>query len=137
MKPLPVQVTHATADPTESLRTGSTPAVRTIFISVETGYENLVGPVAQWLEPAAHNGLVGNSSPSVRTIDKSLHHTLPNVGGDATALNAAVQEMTASSSAPPGVSPEAHLTALQGSGLQRVESVECLQAPHFPGGWEG
>lgn len=23
-----------------------------------------VGPVAQWLEPAAHNGLVGGSSPS-------------------------------------------------------------------------
>ena len=24
----------------------------------------VVGPVAQWLEPAAHNGLVGGSSPS-------------------------------------------------------------------------
>ena len=24
----------------------------------------LIGPVAQWLEPAAHNGLVGGSSPS-------------------------------------------------------------------------
>jgi hypothetical protein len=31
-----------------------------------------VGPVAQWLEPAAHNGLVGGSSPPGPTIFKGL-----------------------------------------------------------------
>ena len=31
------------------------------------------GPVAQWLEPAAHNRLVGGSSPSGPTINDRLH----------------------------------------------------------------
>ena len=32
-----------------------------------------VGPVAQWLEPAAHNRLVGGSSPSGPTRCPNLH----------------------------------------------------------------
>ncbi len=100
-------------------RTGSIPVVRTIFNIAKTKYHDVVVPVAQWLEPAAHNRLVevplgppragvaelvdaldlgssgascGVSSPSARTIDKSPHHTLPYTGGDEAALNAAAQE---------------------------------------------
>ena len=40
-----------------------TPAVRTILILAKARYEEAVGPGAQWLEPAAHNGLVPGSSP--------------------------------------------------------------------------
>jgi hypothetical protein len=36
------------------------------------------GPVAQWLEPAAHNGLVAGSSPAGPTIEiKGLQGPLP------------------------------------------------------------
>jgi hypothetical protein len=39
------------------------PVICTILILAKTRYEDAVGPVAQWLEPAAHNGLVPGSSP--------------------------------------------------------------------------
>jgi hypothetical protein len=42
----------------ELARTGSVPVVRTILNLAKTRYEDVAGPVAQWLEPAAHNGLV-------------------------------------------------------------------------------
>jgi hypothetical protein len=38
--------------------------------------ERPVGPVAQWLEPAAHNGLVGGSSPSRPTSHTPRPHPL-------------------------------------------------------------
>ncbi len=40
---------------------------------------SLEGPVAQWLEPAAHNGLVGGSSPSRPTTDCSSWHKAKTV----------------------------------------------------------
>jgi putative acetyltransferase len=41
------------------------------------------GPVAQWLEPAAHNGLVGGSSPPGPTnvLRRSFDHALPRHAG--------------------------------------------------------
>ena len=39
--------------------------------AVNAGAAGLVGPVAQWLEPAAHNGLVAGSSPA-RPTNKSM-----------------------------------------------------------------
>ena len=33
---------------------------------------SLLGPVAQWLEPAAHNGLVAGSSPAGPTSEASM-----------------------------------------------------------------
>ena len=42
----------------------------------------LFGPVAQWLEPAAHNGLVAGSSPAGPTISKmKAAHLAPQRGG--------------------------------------------------------
>ena len=36
--------------------------------------ENIKMPVAQWLEPTAHNGLVGGSSPSRHTSKGETAH---------------------------------------------------------------
>ncbi len=47
-----------------------------------------IGPVAQWLEPTAHNGLVGGSNPpgpttqSCVTGDFPKVHERPRIGGD-------------------------------------------------------
>ena len=47
-----------------------------------------IGPVAQWLEPTAHNGLVGGSSPpgpttqSCATGDFLKVYERPRIGGD-------------------------------------------------------
>jgi hypothetical protein len=38
--------------------------MRPMFPIVLAGYGKPEGPVAQWLEPAAHNGLVAGSSPA-------------------------------------------------------------------------
>src|SRR4051794_37846084 len=38
--------------------------LRRLVSSGKSHYPATVGPVAQWLEPAAHNRLVGGSSPS-------------------------------------------------------------------------
>ena len=46
-------------------RTATAEPLRRLLVSLEeTHYPAVVGPVAQWLEPAAHNRLVGGSSPS-------------------------------------------------------------------------
>ena len=39
---------------------------------VTRAHASLLGPVAQWLEPAAHNGLVAGSSPAGPTSDAPL-----------------------------------------------------------------
>src|SRR5262245_30884376 len=46
------------------------------------------GPVAQWLEPAAHNGLVGGSSPPGPTSLRSLRELRPSLAARATARQA-------------------------------------------------
>ena len=46
--------------------------------------ERPVGPVAQWLEPAAHNGLVGGSNPSRPTSHALVltHFPVPMILAD-------------------------------------------------------
>jgi hypothetical protein len=44
------------------------------------------GPVAQWLEPAAHNGLVGGSSPPGPTTQSARTETFPAGAGHAAVL---------------------------------------------------
>ena len=45
-------------------------------LRVLSGFCERRGPVAQWLEPAAHNGLVGGSSPSRPTTPSMIHMQL-------------------------------------------------------------
>jgi hypothetical protein len=60
--------TSSCYDPAGPAAIGAGPALdhchRAIFALYPVAARALVGPVAQWLEPAAHNGLVGGSSPS-------------------------------------------------------------------------
>jgi hypothetical protein len=46
-----------------------------VFCALPSGGAPPVGPVAQWLEPAAHNGLVAGSSPA-RPTSQILEITL-------------------------------------------------------------
>jgi hypothetical protein len=41
-------------------------------LTVRESGQLAAGPVAQWLEPAAHNGLVAGSSPAGPTSDLSI-----------------------------------------------------------------
>ncbi|MEY3551859.1 MAG: hypothetical protein RL735_207, partial [Pseudomonadota bacterium] len=63
-----------------------------------------IGPVAQWLEPAAHNGLVAGSSPAGPTIFPARRSSLTEGNNTATC----------------GVSPAVHLGHLLGGWAWRA-----------------
>ncbi len=76
------------------------------FLAEEIMRSMECGPVAQWLEPGAHNALVGGSSPSGPTTTPCKCETIPTphgvLGWLAERLKAAVSK-TVVGATPPGV----------------------------------